>query len=171
MHQCPNCNEEHCWIGNLDSNNIKENESVCCNCGKRFTNREIDVYNACLLEGATKMKKEKKKPVLTGVGEKKLTPKEQRVKNKERKLREFMKKYCPDVKQLMFNNPQTSIVLKDGRKATVEVRHGDKWCPEKGMLYAYIKASKKFLSFPSFQMSFGGFTPLLKSSEVLDREK
>ncbi|GAG23728.1 unnamed protein product [marine sediment metagenome] len=64
-------------------------------------------------------------------------------KKRQAELRKFMKQYCPKVKQLMFNNPQTSIVLKDGRKATVKVRHGDVWCPETGMLYAYIKATKR----------------------------
>lgn len=59
----------------------------------------------------------------------------------ERVIREFLGRY-KDVDKIIYSNPATVVILKNGNKGIVKLMPSDTWDYEKGFLYAYIKALK-----------------------------
>jgi hypothetical protein len=51
---------------------------------------------------------------------------------------EFKSNYTPEIKQVIFNNPATIIMWKDGTKTIVKV-HNEEFDEEKGFAMAYLK--------------------------------
>ena len=95
------------------------------------------------MDGIIKSAKEVKK-MNNGI---KKIKKHKRTIDNEKRIRKYMLEWCPDIKDIIFSNPATICILKDGRKGVVKVQSDDRWNTEKGALYAYIKVCKKPKSF------------------------
>lgn len=111
---CPNCGADS-WIGHLDTDRIKEGEAKCCNCNTLFREKEVWSNN--------------------------------KSKSKERIVFEIMHLYT-DIKDIQFHhkhfNPleSTLVLLHDDTIGCANLRNGDAYTIEKGILYAYIDAKR-----------------------------